>query len=290
MPMPSEPEQEHPSTSFVSDRSNQEELNRLRIQDQMLTAAMGGVLPEQSDPAAFRRVLDIGCGTGNWLIELAKTTPTCTLLIGVDASRTYVEYARAQATAEQVSDRVEFHVMDALRMIEFPTNFFDLVNHRLAAGWIRTWEWRKLLQEYQRVARPKGVVRITEPEWVSASTSPALTSLSELFLQASFKAGHLFTSSSDGLTSELKNLFHQHGLQQVQTRASISPYHAGTPEGQHYVEDMRLLFRTIVPFLHKWGRVPDDYEQIYQQMLSETQQPDFTATGVLLTAWGTVVR
>lgn len=46
-----------------------EELERRAIQDQMVPTAMGGVLPEQSDSAAFRRVLDVGSGSGNWLIE-----------------------------------------------------------------------------------------------------------------------------------------------------------------------------------------------------------------------------
>jgi hypothetical protein len=33
--------------------------------------------------------------------------------------------------------------------------------------------------------------------------------------------------------------------------------------------------------------VPEDYEEIYQQALKEMQQPDFVATGTLLTVWGT---
>src|SRR5258708_15848139 len=86
MPISPEPKREQPSTYFVQDRSNQEELDRLQIQDHMLTASMGGVLPEQPDPTAFQRVLDVGCGTGDWLIELAKTTPTCPSLVGVDAT------------------------------------------------------------------------------------------------------------------------------------------------------------------------------------------------------------
>ena len=106
----------------------------------MLTTGMGGVLPEQPDPTGILRVLDVGCGSGGWLIDLAKTTPSSTLLIGVDVSLTFVEDARAQAKAEQVSDRVEFYVMDALRMLEFPTSFFDLVNHRSASSWLRTWD------------------------------------------------------------------------------------------------------------------------------------------------------
>lgn len=286
MPLAPKPKREQPSTYFVEDRSNQEELSRLRVFDQMLTADMGGVLPEQHDPTAFPRVLDVGCGTGDWLIELAQTTPTCTLLTGVDVSLMFVEYARAQAKAAQVSDRVEFHVADALRLLEFPTGFFDLVNQRGAVSWLRTWDWPKLLHEYQRVCRPGGVVRITELEWGVVSTSPALSRLTKLFLSAFHQAGHLFTPTRDGITSELIPLLQQHGLQQIQTRACTLEYHAGTPEWQRFFENIKLLFRTTLPFLRKWTRVPEDYEELYQQMLSETQQPDFVATQSLLTTWG----
>src|SRR5258708_38721757 len=78
MPISPEPKREHPSTYFVQDRSNQQELNRLQIQDQMLTTSVGAVLPEQPDPTAFHRALDVGCATAGWLPELAQTTPTYT--------------------------------------------------------------------------------------------------------------------------------------------------------------------------------------------------------------------
>src|SRR4051794_22352854 len=71
---------DNPSTYFVQDRKNKKELTRLVIQDQMVTAEMGGVLPEQADPAVFGRVLDVACGIGNWIIEAAKTYPTMSLV------------------------------------------------------------------------------------------------------------------------------------------------------------------------------------------------------------------
>jgi ubiquinone/menaquinone biosynthesis C-methylase UbiE len=286
MPTPNDPRREHPSTYFVQDRSNVDELTRLQLQDQMLTAGMGGVLPEQPDPAIFQRVLDVGCGTGGWLIEAARTYPTMSLLVGVDVSNKMVEYAQGQAEAQQVSDRVQFRAMDALRMLEFPANYFDLVNQRIGASYLRTFDWPKLLQEYQRVTRPGGVIRVTEGKIVFESTSPALTRLSEIVLDALYRAGHLFTLDRNGVTSELARLLHQYGLQNVQTRTYTLEYRAGTAEGQLYYEDMRRVFRTVVPFLHKWSRVPDDYEAIYQQALNEMQQPDFVATWGLLTAWG----
>jgi ubiquinone/menaquinone biosynthesis C-methylase UbiE len=286
MPILPEPKREHPSTYFVQDRTSQEELKRLQIQDRLYTASMGGVLPEQPDPTAYQRVLDVGCGTGGWLIELAQTMPTCKVLAGVDVSLTFVEYARAQAEAAQVKDRVKFHAMDALRMLEFPTGYFDLVNHRLASSWLRTWDWPKLLHEYQRVCRLGGIVRITEYEGMQVSTSPALSRLNELLLQAFHQSGHSFSPTNYGMTGELARLLHQYGLREVQTRVSPLEYRMGTLEWQSFFENMKLFFRTILPFLRKWTRVPDDYEEIYQQMLSEIQQPDFTATWGLLTAWG----
>lgn len=88
------------------------------------------------------------------------------------------------------------------------------------------------------------------------------------------------------MTKELARLLRQHGLQNVQTRAHVMEHRASTPEGQLFIEDWRHLFRVIVPFLRKWTRLPEDYQDIYHQMLHQMQQPDFAATMRLLTAWG----
>lgn len=172
---------EYQGTYVVLDRNSKEELKRLTIQDQMVTGAMGGVLPEQSHLEMLRRVLDIGCGSGNWLIETAKAYPEIKTLIGIDISKPMIEYAREQARVHNVADRVEFHVMDALLIIEFPYDFFDLVNLRFGVSFLRTWDWPKLLSEMQRVSRPGGVIRITDAELINRSNSPALTQHNELY-------------------------------------------------------------------------------------------------------------
>jgi len=186
MPTPQDPQQrDHPSTYVVQDRQNQQELKRLTIQDQLITASMGGVLPEQPDAASFRRVLDVGCATGDWVIEAAKTYPAMSLY-GIDISSAMIEHARSQATEQQVADRVEFRIMDALRMLEFPAHFFDLVNLRFGLSWLRTWDWPKLLREMLRVTRPGGVVRLTESDIPQLSKSLMLTKWFEIALGAFF--------------------------------------------------------------------------------------------------------
>jgi ubiquinone/menaquinone biosynthesis C-methylase UbiE len=290
MPLTPEPKREHPSTYFVQDRSNENELTRLQIQDHIVTTAMGGVLPEQSDTSRLRRILDVGCGTGGWLIETAKAYPAISLLVGVDVSNRMLEYARSQAETAQLGERIEFHVMDTLRMLEFPPHYFDLVNQRFGGSYLRTWDWSKLLQEYQRVVRPGGIIRITEGELAAESTSDALNRLSLLSRQAFHQAGHLFTPTWDGLTSELAHLLHQNGLQQVQTRSCELLWRADTAEGQRFFDDLKVGTRVIEPFLRKWTHVPDDYAALCQQMYNDMEQPDFCITGRILTAWGQARR
>ncbi len=277
---------EQSSTYFVLDQANKDELKRLRLLDHATTLGMGGVLPEQPDATLFQRVLDVGCGTGGWLIELAQALPSAALLIGLDANHAFIEYARARAAEVGVSARVEFHVADALRMLEFPTDYFDLVNHRFAWSWLRTWDWPKLLQEYLRVTCPEGVVRITEGAW--SSPAPILTQLDALARQALYRAGHTFTEDAPGLIHDLTGLLDLHGLLGVQTRRHTLQYGMDTQAGREFCENIRLGYQTILPFVRKWVRVPDNYDELCQQLLAEMQQPDFTVTWDMLTAWGHV--
>ena len=284
-----DPYKDNPSTYWVQDRSNKEEMARLHTQDQMVTAGMGGVLPEQSDPTRFQSILDVGCGTGNWLIEAARTYPSMSRLVGVDISERMIKYAREQAKTQRMDERVEFHVMDALSKLEFPDASFDLVNHRLGMGYLRTWDWPNLLQQYRRVCRPEGTIRITECN-VHESNSQAVNRLTDLFTHALSQSGHLLIEGdSNSVINGLAGLLRQHaGIRDVQTRAYKLEYRPGPPQWQSFYEDSKLLFRTFVPFIRKWSHLPDDYEILYQQALSEMQRSDFLATWSLLTAWGRI--
>ena len=280
------PKREYPSTYFVQDRQNIDELTRLTIQGQLVTAAMGGPLAEQSDPSRFRRVLDVGCGPGGWVIDTALAYPTMQLA-GIDVSGRMIEYAREQAIAQGVSERVEFLAMDALLMLEFPTSYFDLVNLRCVLGFMRTWDWPKMMSELLRVSRRGAVIRITDGEIIHITNSAAFTQFATMFQAALFRAGNLFEQRSDGVISHFADLLTRYGCKNVQTKAHALEYRAGTPELQAYYEDMQRAFRTLRPFIQKWNGAVQDYDAICQQALSDMQQSDFHATWNLLTAWGT---
>jgi len=277
---------ERPHTYFIQERTNGEELTRLHLQDEMVTTAMGGVLPEQPDPVVFHRVLDVACGPGGWLIATAQRYPTISRLVGVDISWQMVAHARERVEHHHLSVWVEFPVMDALLLLEFPASTFDLVNLRFGVSFLRIWDWPKLLMEMLRVTRPGGVMRLTEGEVGNQSNSSAAIALYTRGVQALYRASHLLTEQSDGLLDHLAPLLRQYGCERVQTKPYTLVYRAGTPAGQAYLQDARSVLRQARPFVQKWGGAGDDYDALHQQALTEMQQPDFWATWRLLTAWG----
>jgi ubiquinone/menaquinone biosynthesis C-methylase UbiE len=276
---------EYPNTYFVQDRSGEEELSRLQLQDGMLTRSMGGALPEQIDPTLFRHVLDVGCGTGGWLIEVARAYPTIQRLVGIDVSQKMISYALAQAHKQGFGNRIEFYVMDALRLLDFPASSFDLINQRLGASYLRTWEWSQLLSEYQRLGRHEAVLRITESANFQTS-SPAFAQLYQLLMNALAQAGHITCPAADAIQNMIPDLFHRHGIQHIHTRTHKLIYVAGTDEGEQLLKDSRDLIHNTLPFLRKWIHIPANYEELYQQMLLELQQPDFEEYWSVQTVWG----
>jgi ubiquinone/menaquinone biosynthesis C-methylase UbiE len=243
-------------------------------------------LPELADPTLLRRMLDVGCGTGGWLIETAKRYPAIEKLVGVDISKTMVAHARQEATAALVDGRVRFEIMDALGTLDFPVSSFDLVNQRLGFSWLRIWDWQKVLWEYRRVCRPGGIIRITEPHIIIESNSPALTQFNTLFLEAFWHSGRLFHPSTEGVTGELVRLLIEHGIEDVNSRVHSLVYRAGTEASQDLYDDIIRAFQLFLPFFQKWTKTPSNYQEIYQQAKKEMRAADFVATGTLLTVWG----
>jgi ubiquinone/menaquinone biosynthesis C-methylase UbiE len=277
---------DQPTTYFVPDRQNKNELFRLAIQDQMITQATGGVLSEQKEPGALQRVLDIGCGAGSWIIEAAQTYPGMSL-VGIDISPRMVEYAQKIASSQSVNDRVTFQMMDALRPLEFPDDSFDLVNIRLGSSFMRTWDWPSLYLEMLRVTRPGGVIRVMESGVIDDTRKGAHLQMHHMFVCALFRSGHLFQQESTGLTSHLLRQFKQYGAQNAQIKNYELVYRAGTEEGEAYYENFTHLFQSLRPFIQKWGCAPEDYDDVYNRALNEIQSPDFCATWQFVCAWGT---
>lgn len=102
-------------------------------------------------PQAGMRILDAGCGTGNFSIKLSQSG--C-IVTGIDISPDMLNIARSKNRNEL---SVEYLEMD-LRKLDFPDEFFDGVFSMAAFEFIEDAE--KVYQELYRVLKPGGKLLI----------------------------------------------------------------------------------------------------------------------------------
>lgn len=116
---------------------------------------------ELFQPQVGEKVLDLGCGTGNFSIKLAQKGCQIT---GIDISEPMLE--KAAEKASNLNLAINFIKADALNL-EFEANFFDSVFSMATIEFIEDLE--KLMQELKRVVKPGGKILLgtirKESDW-----------------------------------------------------------------------------------------------------------------------------
>jgi len=274
-------------SGYFIDAESAPEMARLIQQDMAMTRKMGGPLAEQANPSSFLRILDVGCGSGGWVLDVAFANPNAEAA-GIDISKTLIDYANARARSQGLQN-ASFEVMDASMPLSFTDHTFDLVNGRLLVGSLHRTVWPKLIQECFRITRPGGVLRMTELDTSGVTTSPAFNYLDSLLLKATWLVGHGF--SSDGrttcMTPMLPTLLRNAGYQHIQHRAHAIDVSFGTDTYMDFYRNYEVFFQLTLPFLVSVGvATQEEVEQTYQQMLIDMQSDDFRGMWYLLTVWG----
>ncbi len=177
----------------IYDANDDAEMVRLLIQDQFFMQHTGGLFPEGLDLSHIHDVLDVACGSGGWVNNMARAYPMKKVM-GIDLGIRILMYARAQALIYGLPN-VRYRLMDVLKPLDFPDAAFDLANARFLCAFMPPEAWPKLLKECYRVLRPGGIMRLTEGEY-GTSSSLAYEQMSALNTRLLKAAGLSF--SPDG--------------------------------------------------------------------------------------------
>ncbi|KAI8384566.1 S-adenosyl-L-methionine-dependent methyltransferase [Radiomyces spectabilis] len=160
---------------------DEEEQDRLNSQHFALKALFGSntLSYVQENLTLEAKILDIGCGSGSWVMEMAIDHPHAHVT-GIDMADMFPTMIRPE--------NVKFELANVLNGIPYPDNTFDFVHMRLLIAAFREHEWPLVIAEIFRVLKPNGLVQLMESDFtVQRRQDPYIGSkLAKLLTNASF--------------------------------------------------------------------------------------------------------
>lgn len=141
-----------------------DEWNRLDKQHMAITLGLGGLYPAPDVVHAVlapqvgvtKRIVDLGCGTGVWAIEMAREFPHCEV-VGIDLARVPLPEA-------DLPTNCRFEVDDINLGLPHLKEQFDVVFCRAVALGLK--DFRKSLEDVCACAKPGGIII-----WIDADYS-----------------------------------------------------------------------------------------------------------------------
>jgi SAM-dependent methyltransferase len=188
------------------------------------------------------------------------------------------------------SGNASFGVMNILEPLDFSDNSFDLVNGRLLVAVLHREAWPGVLQECMRILKPGGILRITDTDFLSLTNSPAFERLCEISYQAMRMLNYGFSPNGRtfGITPMLSYLLRKAGCQNIQNRAHVIDFSAGTDAWADFYHTFEVLFTLGRPINANLGiATQEEQEQIYKQALIEMQREDFCGVWYFMSVRGT---
>lgn len=275
----------HSHNTYMIDPESAAEMARLVDQDLAFNENMGALTPpEVAELLATRggQVLDVACGPGGWAHEVARMYPL-SKVIGMDISKTMIRYARAQAQVRQRKN-VSFEIMDVTQPLEFADNTFDFVNARLMGGILLEHQWQGVVDEFVRITRPGGIIRLTETD----ADSYAITNSSSI--EALKMHGWKATTATKRLTvitPRLRRWLVQAGCLNIYKQSYMLNFSFGEPAYASIKDNLTFALKLMQPFLTRGAGVSqEEVDRLYEGALHDMGSPEFYGAWYYLSVWG----
>ncbi|RUP44970.1 S-adenosyl-L-methionine-dependent methyltransferase [Jimgerdemannia flammicorona] len=111
------------------------------------------------------KVLDAGCGTGIWSLEMAKLYPA-SHFTGTDIVNVFEE------TIPKAPVNCNYEVANTLKGLPFQDGSFDYVFQRFQTGCFRKTEWPLVIAELIRVTKPGGWLELVDTQGTFFNAGP----------------------------------------------------------------------------------------------------------------------
>lgn len=228
-----------------------EEMNRLDFQHYVLRNLLkGNYLSPVQDP---HNVLDIGCGTGRWMREVATTFPQANVM-GID-----LVDPREQAGVLPFPSNCVFTKGNVMNGLPFVNDTFDFVYQRLLVLGLPRGTWSGLLNEILRVTKPGGWIESIEVNMTGQRLGPEMERLARWTHEIALARG-----CDPMLPEKLAPTFTEAGLTNVVSKVfSIPVGNWGGRVGRAMVQDVLAVLKASRSFVAAHAGISlEEYDRI----------------------------
>ena len=192
-------------------------------------------------PHDVKSIVDIGTGTGRWVVEMAARYPGANIL-GVDV---------APIQSKLVPENVKFEIADVEKPWQIPASSVDFVHVRSLGGIIRNWPIL-LAQAFEKL-KPGGLLEVTDVRGRVLNfdgkfgQDEVTPNLSRLFQEMASKEGCIFDTAA-----QLPGWLHDEGFEKVVQRKEILPLGAW-PKDKKLRAREKLTTAMVLPWFRKFA-------------------------------------
>ena len=256
------------------------EINRLDFQHYLLrTGFRGNYAAPIEQPA---RILDVGCGSGRWAMELAAQFPRAQVT-GLDLTPPPADDTRTLGFGlDRRPPNYGFFQGNVLEGLPFSDETFDMVHQRLLITAVPADRWPFVVGELARVTRRGGWVELAECG-VPENGGPGLMGLWQSWIGLCAKRNVDFT-----MGHTIGDLLKRAGLRRVDQRARAFPIGAyGGRVGQMSATDCLAVGQALRRGVVAAGIFSEvEHDRLYQLAQAEMSAPRGRGALPFYIAWG----
>ena len=267
--------------------SSASEVARTFFGNPYLLEALGNLLPPVIDLTKVQRVLDIGCGSGEWARRLVKAYPHLHV-VGIDTSLHLIHEATSLAVAEGLIG-LSFYQFTTTQPLAFPSESFDVVHVHSLASFISTAMWSRILEEMLRLLKINGWINIVDYEQGSTS-SQAFNRLQSIGMQGVRALGGSLAPASptQGVAARLYGFLVDAELVDVAYTVHAVDYGVNNrPGARQFLTDLVVGMLDFRAFVLQMGLIDSEtFDTLVEQSKDELCRPDSCGFAYLISAIG----
>ncbi len=265
------------------------ETDHLLMLHRHLSECMGGILPATLDLSRVKRVLDVECGAGGWVYDLAWRYPSL-YVVGTESHSHLAKEAHAIVSRAGNAEVIEQDI-HSLSDQAVPLASFDLVHARFLVSKLAPQEYPAVLEALAHRCRTGGLLVWEEPEY-PLTNSPACEQFYHLIQDALQTTGRAFCpGQSLGITALMSNWLKASGCRitlDIAYALDISTSMKGHAAFHQLAE---IMSKQLRPFIIQAGVATETaYDAICEQTRQEIANAGFRGVAYVRTMVGVMER